>query len=431
MKLITKLSAIFLAICVNSYSMENRHVAAEHHRARHRHAPNNQPAEGHSSLHEAARTGNVHELQRLLAAPGANVNAMRQGRTALHWAAEYGHLDCVNELINAHATLDARDSKGNTPLMLALDLHLKNIYAQPDQMYVVYTNLVERMTRIFLQDLAELRELRDNLPVITRLLEAGANPSLINNTNESPLGLVMNAHKKFNIEDDETLMASFAGKNPNHEFLHELCEGDGKCETDRLQRVFASGNVTRTVAMSQQIEDLATLLTNHHAELCGSEASRYCRKHDLRVKSFAQIIDSYHRTWPAGDEFKDGCKKAVYRTALGCILVYCASGLYLTTRLPKRTSLHSRLLPLVGIMAATASSIYPLSKLASWIYAKINDARRENLETSALTTINRIRESNPNQRTRNGLTWLLNQQPEDSCGNLARRCLAQLNEPLH
>jgi glutaminase len=68
------------------------------------------------SLCWAASTGDMYEVQQLIAR-GVNVNAADyDGRTALHLAASEGHFRVVEYLLLKGANILAKDRWGNTPL---------------------------------------------------------------------------------------------------------------------------------------------------------------------------------------------------------------------------------------------------------------------------------------------------------------------------
>jgi len=72
-------------------------------------------------IHNAARSGNVEEARKLLQADPSLV-ASRDGalnETPLHIAAEYGQKSVAELLLTFHADVDARDSRGHTPLHAA------------------------------------------------------------------------------------------------------------------------------------------------------------------------------------------------------------------------------------------------------------------------------------------------------------------------
>ena len=72
-----------------------------------------------TALHYAAREGYLDCLKLLIKA-GADLNAKENdGWTALHWAARNGKLDCVKALIEAGADLNAQKNDGWTALHLA------------------------------------------------------------------------------------------------------------------------------------------------------------------------------------------------------------------------------------------------------------------------------------------------------------------------
>ncbi|ELR16905.1 Ankyrin repeat containing protein [Acanthamoeba castellanii str. Neff] len=72
------------------------------------------------SIVEAAKDGLTREVQWFLA-QGEDVNVTdSDGRTALHWALQKGHGDCVVTLLRAGADLDLKDNDGNPPLHIAV-----------------------------------------------------------------------------------------------------------------------------------------------------------------------------------------------------------------------------------------------------------------------------------------------------------------------
>ena len=88
--------------------------------------PNVQDAGGHTPLYcvanQCASDSGPKVVRELLRA-GADVNA-RGGvtrATALHMAARRGHLEIARTLLDCGATVDARDSKGDTPLQRAIN----------------------------------------------------------------------------------------------------------------------------------------------------------------------------------------------------------------------------------------------------------------------------------------------------------------------
>merc|ERR1719162_1642572 len=60
-----------------------------------------------------------HEIGSLLLQHGADVAILRKdGRSALHCAAEHGHAECARRLLAAGADAAARDEAGRTPFEL-------------------------------------------------------------------------------------------------------------------------------------------------------------------------------------------------------------------------------------------------------------------------------------------------------------------------
>ena len=124
-----------------------------------------QPAEEHASglltpLMFAAREGDL-ESARAFVAAGADVNAIGgDGKDVLGLAIFNGSYDLASFLIDNHAQVNHADAQGFTPLFWAVDR--RNMETPPNFPWMVTT---------------------DPLPLIRKLLDAGANPNaIVNNT---------------------------------------------------------------------------------------------------------------------------------------------------------------------------------------------------------------------------------------------------------
>lgn len=125
--------------------------------------------DGHTPLHLASKKTNTDILDRLLAA-GADVNARRatpDGATSLYYAAESGKLPNVERLIAAGADVNKGLLTTNaTPLHIVID---NCPHSYPN----------------------------DYIPIVKRLLEAGANPNAINGSGRTPLYYVVGKRREY------------------------------------------------------------------------------------------------------------------------------------------------------------------------------------------------------------------------------------------
>src|SRR5204863_4364159 len=108
----------------------------------------------------AAREGDV-ESARLLVSAGADVNAIAgDGKDALGLAIFNGNYDLASFLVDNKSGVNQADTQGFTPLFWAVDR--RNMETAPNFPWMVTT---------------------DPLPLIKKLLDAGANPNaIVNNT---------------------------------------------------------------------------------------------------------------------------------------------------------------------------------------------------------------------------------------------------------
>jgi cytohesin len=73
-------------------------------------------AGGNTALHVAAENGHIQVVEMLLTAGVDVAAADRWGRTALFRSVDRGHENMVRMLVEAHANVEAADFKGDTPL---------------------------------------------------------------------------------------------------------------------------------------------------------------------------------------------------------------------------------------------------------------------------------------------------------------------------
>ncbi|KAJ8303241.1 hypothetical protein KUTeg_019637, partial [Tegillarca granosa] len=98
------------------------------------------------------------------------------GRTALHWASEYGYLNIINLLLDSSWDVNLQDAKGQTPLHIACDHHNE----------VVSNCLISAGCDITIRDVTGNtplhRAVHANLEgIVSRLCDLGADVHAINN----------------------------------------------------------------------------------------------------------------------------------------------------------------------------------------------------------------------------------------------------------
>ena len=150
----------------------------------------NQAPEEHSSglltpLMFAAREGDL-ESARLLVAAGAKVNALDgDGKGALSLAIFNGSYDVASFLVDNHADVNQADAERFTPLFWAVDR--RNMETAPNFPWMVTT---------------------DPLPLIRKLLDAGANPNAV--VNNTPRGRMREGSPRI-VFATALMRAAFAG----------------------------------------------------------------------------------------------------------------------------------------------------------------------------------------------------------------------------
>lgn len=116
---------------------------------------------------------------------GADVNLPnRQGHSALHCAAMYGHWELLHILITHGADLYMQDSSGYTALYYACE----NGTTQTAEVLLLYMGDPDSLQNIYMQALHIAVE-NHNKQIVQRLIQLGANPFLVDDNGKSAFDL--------------------------------------------------------------------------------------------------------------------------------------------------------------------------------------------------------------------------------------------------
>ena len=144
-------------------------------------------------LHDAARDGNLDEINRLIA-NGADVNAKDDGWiwTPLHPACKYGHEEVVKVLIEAGADVNAKSSTGWRPLHEAISRGHESIVADLLAAGADVNALLTAGADVNAKDDGGITPLHSSSdggrePVVKALLAAGADVNAKNNDGQTPM----------------------------------------------------------------------------------------------------------------------------------------------------------------------------------------------------------------------------------------------------
>ncbi len=327
----------------------------------------------HRNLLQAAHFGNTVDLQRHLGeAQQLGPQGLQYMHDALHEAARKNQIECMRMLLNANVPIDA-NKLGYTPLLAAVESQLMFITERQDPPVINELN--------FEYDFQQGSGAADVTPAIEFLLAAGANMTLADHIHNrhTPLGLATKVKQQLSQNDP------------------------------RIHRV----------------DQLINLLLQHGATLREDEEAEFCTNPD--VQSIDRMLKGYYNSRKDTRDYTARCnilEKATRFSATGCL---AALAIIFGPHFFKKITPNARTIMKSGVIAATAflGSWFILPKVVKSIYGKFNDLRRNRIERSLYSTIDRIRNSNPDIHTQNAVRYIL-QHNRHFCNKVAIECERRL-----
>ncbi|CAL8143801.1 unnamed protein product [Orchesella dallaii] len=146
-------------------------------------------------LHDAARRGNLDFLKECLTNGVSATGLDASGNSPLHWSAKGGHLDCVQEIIRAAMKtyrnpkhfINAQNKLGDTPLHSAAS--------------------------------------KDHVPIVSLLLEHGANPTIKNKDQQRPVDICHDPKVKVSLERSVGKL-SYTANDEAEDYLNDSYDED-------------------------------------------------------------------------------------------------------------------------------------------------------------------------------------------------------------
>lgn len=148
---------------------------------------------GKTPLHKAAARGHKSIVEALFEKLGhdvvhLNTQESKLRQTPLHAAAYNGRQSVVEYLLSNHAATDVRDKYGNTPLRCCFDGWTETKLEAYEAIALLLID-IDPKTAADDSELLNIAAIRGSLPVIRRLLDAGADPMLRDEHGWTPLQL--------------------------------------------------------------------------------------------------------------------------------------------------------------------------------------------------------------------------------------------------
>jgi len=243
------------------------------------------PAPTTTSLHWAAKTGDVQRLGSLLSG-GADVNSRDNDTwTPLHWAAHKGHKEAVELLISKGADVNSTNKYGDTPLIEAAkgtnEELVELLLARGADVHAQGT---------FLNTALHWAAESGHKPIVELLINSEVLLNCRNRSGQTPVDLAMNEGRKRIVEllvgqgADVTIhMAAYAGQFEKiKKFIKSGFDVNSRDEKGRTSLILACHNDNR---------DIVNLLITNGAEVNASDNIGLTPLHEAARNGYKNIVE--------------------------------------------------------------------------------------------------------------------------------------------
>ncbi|WP_265025522.1 ankyrin repeat domain-containing protein [Wolbachia endosymbiont (group A) of Bibio marci] len=185
--------------------------------------------ENTAKLLEAAREGNIEEVNSLIS-KGANVNAEDNNeQTPLHQAAAYGRKEAVEVLLNNGANVNAVDEHHSTPLHRAAENGHKEVVEALLKVNGIDVNAQDKYEGTPLHFAAKM----GHAEIVKDLLDKGASVNITDRNGKTPFKLAANKEIQTLLENTAELLEAAAEKGHEEEVQALLEKGANVNATDQ------------------------------------------------------------------------------------------------------------------------------------------------------------------------------------------------------
>jgi len=292
-------------------------------------------------------------------------------RDVLHVAARNNQLECMRLLLDAGCPIEGNDQLGYTPLFAAVESQLMFIVGQNSSSKII--EIEQRFTY------PPNGGHTDVTPAIEFLLKAKANPSPVDYSNHNtPLGFAVRIRQCFTDDYD--------GPEIN------------------------------------KITNLRALLLKYHAVSILSVADVLAT--NPVVKSIKQMLAGYSDRNEGTDRYNEYCHKIANATRCSAIVGLAALPALIGPRYFKNITPTVTNMSIAGL-TASATFLFSwniLPRFSQWMYGKLNQLKRQHIQRSLISTVDRLHRTNPDIHVQNALKQIFR---EDG-GTLAKKCAERL-----
>ncbi|XP_059171174.1 putative ankyrin repeat protein RF_0381 [Physella acuta] len=302
-----------------------------------------------SVLHKYIERRNIKKIHYLVQA-GANVNVPNKyGKTALHYCVEYMDFESVKVLLEAGADANLQDANLQTPLHVAVRLH-RNVSRGNLTFHGDIKEINKKLTQICLSlitstALLNVSDKKGNtalhyaiqshtIEIVQRLLDAGADVTLRNNTGKTVLhkaaktmfvdfmAIVLNHKEVANVIDLKS------NKREMHTSVARM-KGSNVSDFQASYRICSSADAPTAlmIAVKDQNTEVALMLLEHKADVNIRNDEGYTALHIAAEGSYTKSIKHLIKAGAdVNDQTNDGESPLMLARDIEVIKTLCQAG---------------------------------------------------------------------------------------------------------